>query len=100
MTLYLPRDVVLGSPRRYVGSQGARYEPPANRRYTNVSVLPELIGLTWGDDALKLVHAARPSMIRVVSGEETTDAVLWRVTIHVDGKMVIDRATQEAEVGA
>lgn len=98
--LILPPGVTQGNARRYLGSQGKQYIGPSTLRYGDVSILPDLIGRRWDDDALKLCHSARPSMIRVTSGEETTDAILWRITVRINEKGVIESVTQEAEVGA
>jgi hypothetical protein len=97
--LILPPGVAKGNARRYCGRQGEDYMPPSVFRYRRVSILPDLIGKYWDDAALNLCHSARPSMIRVTCGEETTDSVLWRVTVRTNAKGVIEQVTQEAEVG-
>lgn len=96
--LILPPGVAQGTARRYCGSQGKQYIGPSVFRYGNVNILPDLIGKRWDDDALKLCHSARPSMIRVTAGEETTDAILWRITVRTSEKGIIESVTQEAEI--
>ncbi len=39
-----------------------------SRGYTSIGVLPELNGRPWDEIALGLVHALRPSSIRVTTG--------------------------------
>ena len=47
---------------------------------------------------LNLVETLQPSCIRITHGEQTCDAVCWRVTIfEKDGK--VQKIEQEAEVG-
>jgi len=96
--LILPPGVPQGDARRYCSKQNSQYISPRCFRYGNVNVLPDLIGKRWDGTALKLCHSARPSMIRVTSGLQTTDSILWRITIQTDENGVIKSVTQEAEI--
>src|SRR5690349_10525858 len=96
--LILPPGVSSNNARRYIDLQGKQYISSGVFRYCRVKILPELIGKQWDDEALKLCHSARPSMIRVTAGEETTDSILWRITVRTNKKGVIESVTQEAEV--
>lgn len=79
--------------------QGKRYPTDQwPRSYTSIKALEFLVGRAWDDIALAYVHALRPSMIRVVRAEETTDAQPWRVTVYVDEKDIITGIRQEVEV--
>ena len=62
-------------------------------------VLRFLQGRPWDEIALAWVHALRPSMIRVVRGEETLDAVCWRVSVYLGAGGLIQSVRQEVEVG-
>jgi hypothetical protein len=75
------------------------YDEPKTIGYCGLPVLPFLIHHKWDEMALAFVHSLRPSCIRVTNGEEKTDAVLWRVTVHVDYLDSITSITQECEVG-
>lgn len=86
--------------RKKSGSrQGAEYVAPDRRGFCSIDVLSFLIGRKWDQLALNFVHALRPSWVRVICGEEQTDAQPWRVTVHVDRGGVIERIEQEVEVG-
>lgn len=82
----------------YVSALGKAYVPPARIGYTAIKVLPQLWGRPLDVIAMGYIHALRPSYIRAVTGEETTDAICWRVTIYVEHE-VIAKITQEVEVG-
>jgi phage tail protein X len=75
------------------------YVQPDQVGYMALPVLPQLIGRKWDAVALGLVHALRPSAVRVTRDEETTDAVCWRVTVRVGGAGRIEEIYQEVEVG-
>jgi hypothetical protein len=75
------------------------YVQPDHIGYMALPVLPQLVGRKWDAVALGLVHALRPSAVRVTRDEETTDAVCWRVTVRVDGAGRIKEIYQEVEVG-
>lgn len=89
-----------GNAERYRDPQGKRYERPRVIRYRCEPVAEHLIGAEWNDRSLLELHCLRPSMIRVHTGEVTTDSVLWRVTVHVDEEGYIRSITQEVEYGA
>ncbi len=76
------------------------YNPEeAHRRgFYSVKALEFLNGRPWDDIALGFVHGLRPCAIRVVRGEEKTDARTWRVTVYVDDKNIITGIRQEVEV--
>lgn len=78
---------------------GATYEAPDRRGFMTIEVLPQLTGRMWDEDALNLVHALRPSSIRVSTGEIKCDSRTWRVTVYVDDYDVIMSIEQEVEVG-
>lgn len=67
--------------------------------YTSIEVLPILKGKPWDDVALGYCHALRPSSIRVTEGGTKCDARTWRVTVFIDDKNIINKITQEVEVG-
>lgn len=85
-------------PNDYLSTSGNRYVGPDRRGYTSIPVLPQLWGEPWNEIALAYVHALRPSLVRVVHAEETTDAVCWRVTVYLKGER-IESIEQEVEVG-
>lgn len=86
-------------PHHYQTKHARDYEPPKRRGYASIECLSFLKGLPWDERALDFVHALRPSCIRVVQREVTCDAILWRVTVEVDGNDVIQHISQEVEVG-
>lgn len=85
-------------PDYFIHSQGFEYEPSNRIGYTSVEVLPHLKGHKWDEIALAYVHSLRPSYIRVIKAEETTDAHLWRVTVYIDEDHIIEKITQEVAV--
>jgi hypothetical protein len=85
-------------PDYFIDTQGKRYEQPASRGYGYIDVLSFLIGRPWNEIALAYVHAVRPSSIRVIKGEETTDSQVWRVSVYIDHKNIIEKIKQEVEV--
>ena len=86
------------SPNDFIHTQGKYYEPPICRGYTRIEVLAFLKGKPWNEIALAYVHAVSPSYIRVIKGEETTDAKAWRVSVYIDRNSIIEKITQEVEV--
>lgn len=89
-------------PARYIDPQGA-IVPTGDTRplawgYLRITVLPELTGKPWGEVALGYVYGLRPSMIRVVRGEETTDGQPWRVSVYVDSGDRITHIDQAVDV--
>ena len=83
---------------KYYTTHKRDYDAPDRRAFMSVNALPDLVGAPWNDHALGIVHSLRPSSIRVTYGEETCDARLWRVTVHVDRNDIITRITQEVAV--
>jgi hypothetical protein len=83
----------------YRGRQGKPYVAPQRTGFCSIRVLDFLVGRKWDQLALNFVHALRPSYIRVVCGEETSDAICWRVTVAVDDKNIIESIEQEVQVG-
>lgn len=70
------------------------------RGYTVIPVLEFLNGKPWCSMALNYVEALRPHYIRVTAGEQTCDAVTWRVTVHLEkDNRTIRFIEQEVEVG-
>ena len=87
------------TPNDYRSEHAVAYETPDRRGYTRIHVFPELIGRTGDQDVLNVLHALRPSSIRVTSGWTTDDARTWRVTVVVNESDVIKSISQEVEVG-
>ncbi len=83
----------------YHSSHMVEYEKPNSIGYICIEVLLFLKGKKWDEIALAYVHALRPSSIRVTNGEIKTDSRVWRVTVCVNDKDVIDKIEQEVEVG-
>lgn len=85
------------------------YRGPNNREFKQydctgflvLDVLPILIGKKWNDYALGIIHAARPSAIRVATTSESVvcDYVGWRITVHINNEDIILSVKQECEVG-
>lgn len=67
--------------------------------YVVFDMLPEVIGCKYDSAALAAIRALRPSVVRtVVKGQKiSSDAVWWRVTVHLD-QGVIMRVQQECKV--
>jgi len=80
------------------GYEGA-YRWPMSMGYTSIPVLQQLWGTPWCNAAANFLPALRPSCVRVTTGEVTTDAVGWRVTVYLDAHENISRIEQEVEVG-
>lgn len=83
----------------YHSTHAVAYERPTRFGFTDIDVLPFLVGRPWDVHALAFVHALRPSYIRVTTGEETCDSRTWRVTVTVDENDIIQKIRQEVEVG-
>ncbi len=76
------------------------YVKPDITRFGTLNVLPELYGKPFNNGAMNLIHALRPSAVRVTTGEVTLDAHTWRVTVLLkDDNITIDRIYQEVELG-
>ena len=72
---------------------------PQSYAYSRLGVLPELTGKPWDNHALCLVASFCPTTIRVVIGEETTDAQMGRITVYVDPQThTITKIDQSKEV--
>ena len=85
--------------KNYNTTHTEKYEKPNRRGYLNLPVLEFLKGHKWDDVSLGYVHSLRPSAIRVVTDYITCDVFLWRVTVYVNYKDVIQKIIQEVEVG-
>lgn len=83
----------------YHSSHMVRFKPFQARGWTEIDVLPELIGKKWGPIPLGLCHVVRPSSIRVTTGETKCDASTWRLTVYVDKDDIIQSLHQEVEFG-
>lgn len=84
----------------YISRQGQPYEPPGSQSGLSLEVLPFLKGKPLNDLTFNYLMALRPSFVRIVLGEETCDAMRWRVTIYLEGdKTTIKKITQECDVG-
>ena len=76
-----------------------KYERPQRTGIASLEVLPELEGIPWGAMAKNFIHSLRPEVIRVVSDGTRLDVCPWRVTVWVNQDMIIQKITQEVEVG-
>ena len=66
----------------------ADFQECSHRGWMVIQVLEFLNGLPLCPIVLNLVETLRPSCIRITPGEQTCDAVCWRVTIfEKDGKV-------------
>lgn len=83
----------------YRGSLGIEFQPFSDVSYDTIEPLQCLHGKLWDARALALVHALRPSYLRVTEGEIKCDSRLWRVTVYINMFSVIERIEQEVEVG-
>ena len=85
---------------RYRSTHLVGYQRPDSTGFRSIRCLTELNGRPWNNMALNMVHALRPSCIRVTEDWQTLDAVNWRVTVMLesDGR-TIRQIWQEAEVG-
>ena len=86
-------------PDDYLDPCGHPFVPSARRGYLSIPVLPNLIGHPWDEIAIGYVQGLRPSSLRVVRGEETTDSQSWRVTVYLGDDQRITSVEQEVEVG-
>lgn len=86
-------------PADYIHACGHRFVATRRRGYLSITALPELTGYPWDEIALSYVQGLRPSSLRVVKAEETTNAELWRVTVYLDDQDKIKEIMQEVEVG-
>ena len=68
--------------------------------FTCIRVLQELDGKPWNEITKAYMRSLRPSRVRVVKEGEamTTDARLWRVTVHLTSSERIRCIDQEVEV--
>lgn len=87
------------TPNYFIDTQGKSYESPSRRGYGYMEILSFLTGKPWNKVAMGYVHAVRPSYIRVIKGEETTDSKVWRVSIYIDKDNIIEKIMQEVELG-
>jgi len=94
-----PPDWQPSCPADYIDTCGHRFIPYNRRGYLSVPVLSNLTGHPWNEIAMAYVQGLRPSSLRVVKGEETTDAQTWRVTVYLDDQNKIEMIHQEVEVG-
>lgn len=69
--------------------------------YTSIDVLEILRGRPLDGIAVGMIHALRPSRVRIIKDGEgaTCDAVTWRVTVRVDEHNVISGIYQEVQIG-
>jgi len=93
-------DCKLVDPAHYFTKHRVAYEEPDCVGYTEIDVLPFLIGRKWDEISLAYVHALQPSCVRVSEGEQTLDSVTWRVNVVINNKTdrIIEEITQEVEV--
>lgn len=65
-----------------------------------VRVLPDLEGKPWNEVTQAYMRSLRPSSVRVVpdGAPMTSDAKLWRVTVHLTASGSVHRVEQEVEV--
>lgn len=75
------------------------YDWHGPRGFTSIYVLQFLWGKPMSRIAMGYIHALRPSCLRIVESCETSDAILWRVTVHLeDDKITIRNIEQEVEI--
>lgn len=86
-------------PADYIDPCGHQFVAARRCGYLNITVLPELTGCPWDEVAMGYVQGLRPSVLRVVKGEETTDGCTWRVTVYLDEQDRIKKIHQEVVVG-
>jgi hypothetical protein len=82
-------------PADYIDPCGHWFFPANRRGCLSIKVLPELTGYPWNEISMGYVQGLRPSILRVVKGEETTDSWLWRVTVCLDDEDKIRMIAQE-----
>lgn len=90
---------IFAIPEMYCSKQGVPYVAPEWTGYLVLDMLPMLWGHPWNQVALNLVHAIRPTSIRVTTGATTTDAQEGRVTVTVTDDGMILHIAQECSVG-
>ena len=85
----------------YRGPNNREFKSYDRMGYLVLDVLPILIGKKWNDYALGIVHAARPTSIRVATISESVvcDYRPWRITVHINDEDIITSVKQECEVG-
>ena len=86
---------------KYRSNHMIPYDPPLSTGYTGLEVLQQLWGRPWDQYALNMVHALRPSCIRVVENRQgqKADASTWRVTVRLENdNRTIQSISQEVEV--
>ena len=86
-------------PEKYRTNHVKSYVKPIHMGFSDVPVLEFLKGRKWDKIALAYVHSLRPSGIRVITNWMTADAYSWRVTVVVDSDDIIQKISQEVEVG-
>lgn len=79
---------------------GQPFKPFDHRGCFCMEVLQDLVGHPWDEYSLSLVHALRPSLLRVVVEDCQIDSELWRVTVFLKrDRVTISHIHQEVEVG-
>ena len=86
-------------PEQYKTKCIKPYVKPSHIGFSDTPVLEFLKGRKWDKIALGYVHSLRPSGIRVIMNWMTADAHSWRVTVVVDSDDIIQKISQEVEVG-
>jgi len=88
-------------PMYFKDRQGKRYEKPNGWGFSEIPVLEFLWGKPYNKETFRYIHSLRPGYIRVIvhNSEMTTDGNLWRVDIYLDANRVIEKITQEVEIG-
>lgn len=96
------RDIMLDTNEadKYRTSHGVPYQKPNGWvSWTSIPVLEQLKGKPWNNMALNMVHALRPSTIRVTKDCLTADSSVWRVTVALEeDNKTIKEITQEVEI--
>lgn len=88
------------SAKDYFHHHMVDFVPFKHTSTSSLDILPILIGKKWNDIALGIVHAVRPSSIRVIQGGSyTLDSRSWRVTVFIDENDIIEKISQECVVG-
>jgi len=82
--------------------QGRPFEKWNSTGFITIQPLPQLHGKPWNELALGLVHALRPTQLRVIGANEgcQLDGQQWRVTVHLkEDDITIDTIDQEVTIG-
>lgn len=66
--------------------------------FTDVTVLPELIGKPWNEITMCYVLSLEPTAIRVSDGRVTLDGCVGRITVFINQNKKIRKITKEVRI--